>query len=115
MVRGVGCRAGTPSPEHRRPEERSTPRPTGVGAALRDAITMTDGAVDQANFDTYLPLRMIDTPKVEVHIVASAEAPTGVGEPGAPPIAPAVANAVFKTTGKPILELPLRLDQVDHA
>jgi isoquinoline 1-oxidoreductase beta subunit len=75
---------------------------------------MTDGAVDQANFDTYLPLRMIDMPKVEVDIVASAEAPTGVGEPGVPPIAPAVANAVFKATGKPILELPLRLDQVGH-
>ncbi len=87
----------------------------GLGAALRDAITMTDGAVDQANFDTYLPLRMSDMPKVEVHIVASAEAPTGVGEPGVPPIAPAVANAVFKATGKPILELPLRLDQVGHA
>ena len=87
----------------------------GLGAALRDAITMTDGAVDQANFDTYLPLRMSDMPKVEVHIITSAEPPTGVGEPGVPPVAPAVANAVFKATGKPILELPLRLDDVGHA
>jgi isoquinoline 1-oxidoreductase beta subunit len=87
----------------------------GLGAALRDAITLTDGAVDQANFDTYLPLRMSDMPKVEVHIVASAEPPTGVGEPGVPPIAPAVANAVFKATGKHILELPLGLDQLGHA
>ena len=60
----------------------------GLGAALRDAITMTGGVVDQANFDTYLPLRMSDMPKVEVHIVASTEPPTGVGEPGVPPRRP---------------------------
>jgi len=87
----------------------------GVGAALHDAITLTGGAVDQANFDSYLPLRMSDMPKVEVHIAASAEAPTGVGEPGVPPAAPAVANAVFKATGKRILELPLRLDEIGRA
>jgi isoquinoline 1-oxidoreductase beta subunit len=87
----------------------------GLGAALRDAITLTDGAVDQANFDTYLPLRMSDMPKVEVHIVASREPPTGVGEPGVPPAAPAVANAVFKATGKHIIQLPLQLDEVGHA
>ena len=87
----------------------------GLGAALRDAITMTGGVVDQANFDTYLPLRMSDMPKVEVHIVASTEPPTGVGEPGVPPVAPAVANAVFKANGKHILDLPLRLDEVGHA
>jgi isoquinoline 1-oxidoreductase beta subunit len=87
----------------------------GLGAAMRDAITLTGGAVDQANFDTYPPLRMSDMPKVEVHIVASAAPPTGVGEPGVPPTAPAVANAVFKATGKPILELPLRLDELGRA
>jgi isoquinoline 1-oxidoreductase subunit beta len=87
----------------------------GLGAALRDAITLTGGAVDQANFDSYLPLRMSDMPKVEVHIVAAAESPTGVGEPGVPPTAPAVANAVFKATGKRILELPLRLDEIGRA
>jgi isoquinoline 1-oxidoreductase beta subunit len=87
----------------------------GVGAALHDAITLTGGAVDQANFDSYLPLRMSEMPKVEVHIVASAEAPTGVGEPGVPPVAPAVSNAVFKATGKRILELPLRLDEIGRA
>jgi len=87
----------------------------GLGAALHDAITLTDGAVDQANFDTYKPLRMSEMPKVEVHIVASAEAPTGVGEPGVPPIAPAVANAIFKATGKPVPELPLDRDQAGRA
>ena len=87
----------------------------GLGAALRDAITLTGGAVDQANFDTYLPLRMSDMPKVEVFVVASGEPPTGVGEPGVPPIAPAVANAVFKATGRHMRELPLGLDKVGHA
>ena len=54
-------------------------------------------------------------PNVEVHIVASNEKPTGVGEPGVPPAAAAVANAVFKATGKPILALPLDLESVGHA
>jgi len=79
----------------------------GLGAALRDAITLTGGVVDQANFDTYQPLRISDMPKVEVHILASSEKPTGVGEPGVPPLAPAVANAMFKATGKRITELPI--------
>jgi len=79
----------------------------GLGAALRDAITLNAGVVDQANFDTYLPLRISDMPKVEVHIVASAAPPTGVGEPGVPPLAPAVANAMFKATGRAVTELPL--------
>jgi isoquinoline 1-oxidoreductase beta subunit len=87
----------------------------GLGAALRDAITLTGGVVDQANFDTYEPLRMSDMPKVEVHIVSSTEQPTGVGEPGVPPVAPAVANAVFRATGKQVRELPLGLDKVGHA
>ena len=79
----------------------------GLGAALRDAITLSGGIVDQANFDAYLPIRISDMPKVEVHIVPSNEAPTGVGEPGVPPLAPAVANAMFKATGKRIDDLPL--------
>jgi isoquinoline 1-oxidoreductase beta subunit len=79
----------------------------GLGAALRDAITLSGGVVDQANFDTYQPLRMSDMPRVEAHIVPSAEPPTGVGEPGAPPLAPAVANAMFLATGKRIVELPM--------
>ncbi|MGH7004196.1 MAG: xanthine dehydrogenase family protein molybdopterin-binding subunit, partial [Alphaproteobacteria bacterium] len=63
-----------------------------LGAALRNQITLTDGVVDQANFESYEPTRMSDMPKVEVHIVPSSEAPTGIGEPGVPPVAPAVAN-----------------------
>ncbi|MBH0236235.1 xanthine dehydrogenase family protein molybdopterin-binding subunit [Methylobrevis sp. L22] len=81
----------------------------GLGAVLRNAVTLTDGAIDQANFDTYEPLRMSDMPQVEVHIVPSAEPPTGVGEPGVPPIGPAVANAIFKATGKHPRHLPFTI------
>lgn len=78
----------------------------GLSAILREEVTLTDGEVDQSNYYDYTPLRITDMPEVEVHIVASAEAPTGVGEPGTPPIGPAVANAVFKATGQRIRELP---------
>lgn len=78
----------------------------GLGHVLRNAITLTDGRVDQSNFHDYEPLRIADMPAVEVHIVPSAAAPTGVGEPGVPPIGPAVANALFAATGKRIRKLP---------
>ena len=78
----------------------------GLGAALRNKITLTDGVVDQANFDTYEPLRLSDMPAVDVHIVKSNQPPTGVGEPGVPPIAPAVSNAIFAATGKRLRSLP---------
>ncbi|MDQ0472322.1 xanthine dehydrogenase family protein molybdopterin-binding subunit [Labrys wisconsinensis] len=78
----------------------------GLGAALRNQITLTDGIVDQANFDTYEPLRLSDMPDVEVHIVPSSETPSGIGEPGVPPVAPAVANAVFAATGRRLWSLP---------
>ena len=81
----------------------------GLGAALRNEITLTDGRVDQRNFDSYPPLRMPDMPqRIDVHIVPSTNPPTGVGEPGVPPIAPAVANALFALTGKPVRKLPLQ-------
>ncbi|MFD1703026.1 molybdopterin cofactor-binding domain-containing protein [Methylopila henanensis] len=79
----------------------------GLGAALRNAITLADGEVEQGNFDTYEPLRITDMPKVEVHMVPSGEKPTGVGEPGVPPLAPALANAIFAATGKRVRDLPL--------
>jgi isoquinoline 1-oxidoreductase beta subunit len=79
----------------------------GLSAALREEITLVGGAVQQSNFTDYLSLRMPDMPVVEVHIVASAEPPTGVGEPGLPPLAPAVANAIRSVTGKPVRRLPI--------
>ena len=82
----------------------------GLSAALHGAITLKDGRVEQSNFHDYQPLRINEMPKVEVHIVASNAAPTGVGEPGVPCVAPAVANAIFAATGKRLRKLPLRLD-----
>jgi len=81
----------------------------GLSAALHGEITIEDGAVKQSNFHDYPVLRMSECPAIEVYIVESSEPPSGVGEPGVPPIAPAVANAVFAATGKRLRELPLRL------
>ena len=79
----------------------------GLGAILRNALTLSDGVVEEGNFDTYEPLRITDMPKIHVEIIASDAAPTGVGEPGTPPIGPAVANAVFHATGAMPTILPL--------
>ena len=81
----------------------------GLSAALHSAITLKDGRVEQGNFHDYQVLRAGEMPQVEVHIVASTDKPTGVGEPGTPPIAPAVANAVFALTGKRVRALPIRV------
>ncbi|MDO8653519.1 MAG: xanthine dehydrogenase family protein molybdopterin-binding subunit [Undibacterium sp.] len=73
------------------------------------AITLKDGVVEQGNFSDYTVARMADMPLVEVHIVPSGDAPTGMGEPGVPPLAPAFANAIFKLTGKRLRKLPFDL------
>jgi isoquinoline 1-oxidoreductase beta subunit len=79
----------------------------GLGAILQEELTLTDGVVDQENYDTYTPLRIDQMPRIEVHIMPSGEPPTGVGEPGVPPIGPAVANALRAATGKTIRKLPI--------
>ncbi len=79
----------------------------GLGAILYGAITVKNGQVEQSNFNDYRVLRMKEMPKVEVHIVASAEPPSGIGEPVVPPIGPAVSNAIFAATGKRVRSLPL--------
>ena len=81
----------------------------GLSAALGGEITIEEGRVRQSNFGDYPVLRMDRAPLVETVILASAEPPEGVGEPGVPPVAPAVAAAVFKLTGKRLRSLPLRL------
>lgn len=78
----------------------------GLGAILKGEITLDGGQVVQGNFDGYQVLTIDEMPQVEVHILPSTESPTGVGEPGTPPIGPAVANAVFAATGKRIRILP---------
>ncbi|ALM52231.1 xanthine dehydrogenase family protein molybdopterin-binding subunit [Halomonas huangheensis] len=76
-------------------------------AALYGEIRLTEGRVEQSNFHDYQPLRIDAMPEVEVHIVPSAEAPTGIGEPPVPPLAPAVVNAIFAATGQRIRRLPI--------
>jgi isoquinoline 1-oxidoreductase beta subunit len=78
----------------------------GLSAALFGEITLTDGSVDQANFDTYRVLRNSEAPQVETHIVPSTNPPSGVGEPGTPVIGPAVANALLAINGQPVLSQP---------
>jgi isoquinoline 1-oxidoreductase subunit beta len=87
----------------------------GLSAALYGRISFKDGRVEQSNFHDYPVLRMNEIPKVEVHIVASREAPGGIGEPGTPPIAPAVANAIFAATGKRLRSLPFDPAQIKSA
>ena len=81
----------------------------GLSAALYGEITLRNGQVDQSNFHDYRIVRLPETPKIEVYIVPSSAKPTGVGEPGVPPLAPAVANAVYAATGKPVRRLPIRI------
>jgi isoquinoline 1-oxidoreductase beta subunit len=81
----------------------------GLGAALYSEIRFREGRVQQSNFHDYRVLRLAEMPQVEVHIVPSTAKMGGVGEVAVPPIAPAVANAVFALTGKRLRELPLRL------
>src|SRR5216683_2576272 len=80
----------------------------GLTAALKTEITLEQGRVQQTNFHDYPMLRMFESPDIEVYIVPSNANPTGVGEPGVPPVAPALANAIFAVTGKRIRRLPIR-------
>lgn len=81
----------------------------GLSAALHGEITLKDGKVEQDNFHQYTPLRLAEMPKVEVHVVPSTDRMGGCGEPGTPPIAPAVGNALFAATGKRLRSLPFRI------
>ncbi|PCI45175.1 MAG: dehydrogenase, partial [Alphaproteobacteria bacterium] len=69
-------------------------------------FTFDNGEVVQDNFPDYVPLRMSDMPKIEVHIITSSENPTGVGEPGVPPLAPALGNAIYQVSSERITALP---------
>jgi isoquinoline 1-oxidoreductase beta subunit len=80
----------------------------GLTAALKAQTTLKDGRVQESNFHDYPLLRMDEMPEVEVHIVESGQVPTGIGEMGVPPVAPAIANAVYAATGKRIRHIPIR-------
>ena len=81
----------------------------GLTATLYGGLNLERGAIKESNFHDYPMLRMNESPEIEVVIIDSGTKPTGVGEPGLPPIAPAVANAVYKATGQRLRSLPLRL------
>ena len=87
----------------------------GLTAALHGAITIDKGRVQQSNFHDYPMLRINEMPVVEVHIVASTAPAGGVGEPGVPPLAPAVCNAIFAGTGKRIRKLPIRAEELQSS
>ena len=79
----------------------------GLSAALKSGISIESGRVVQSNFHDYPILRFEEMPTVDVHIVPSSEPPSGIGEMGVPPIAPALANAVYAATGKRVRHLPI--------
>jgi isoquinoline 1-oxidoreductase beta subunit len=83
-----------------------------LAAALHQEITFSEGHVKQGNFDGFPLLRIGEMPYVEVHIVPSSEAPTGIGEPGVPPLAPAVANAIAAATGRRLRRMPFRTKEL---
>jgi isoquinoline 1-oxidoreductase beta subunit len=87
----------------------------GLTAALKTEITLDKGRVQQRNFHDYPMVRMFESPQIEVYIVPSTEKPTGVGEPGVPPVAPAVANAIFAATGKRVRRLPIKAEDLRSA
>ncbi len=87
----------------------------GISAALYGEITLKNGRVQQGNFDSYPILRISEMPRVESHIVPSKEKPGGTGEPGVPPAAPALANAIFAATGVRIRRLPIRAEELKKA
>ena len=122
----VSVRHGTPAPGDRGGGERGDLRGLavnpdrvraqmegaivfGLSLALHGEITMRDGRVEQGNFNDCPIQRIREVPEIRVHIVESDEPPTGVGEPGVPPVAPAVANAAFAATGDRARDLPIRL------
>ena len=87
----------------------------GVSAALRERITIENGAVKESNFHDYQILRMADAPEINVRVISTDNAPGGIGEVGLPPIAPAIGNAVFVLTGARLRSLPMSPDRVRAA
>jgi isoquinoline 1-oxidoreductase beta subunit len=81
----------------------------GLSAALYGELAIDGGTPRQSNLDNYRLLRIDECPVIETHIVPSLDVPSGIGEPGLPPIAPAVANALFTLTGTRLRSLPLRM------
>ena len=84
----------------------------GISGALKEKLTIAGGAVQESNFHDYHVARMMDTPEIHVKIIPTDNPPTGIGEVGVPPVAPAIANAFAKLTGKRLRSLPMSSDEV---
>ena len=84
----------------------------GLGATIKSEMTVKNGRVNESNFDDYQVIRMDEMPQINVHIIKNNENPGGIGEPGLPPIAPAIANAVFAASGKRIRKLPINPEDI---
>jgi isoquinoline 1-oxidoreductase beta subunit len=84
----------------------------GISAAIKDGITFSNGKCDQTNYHEYQILRMNEIPEMEVHIIQSGAEPGGVGEPGLPPVAPALGNAIFAATGIRLRKLPIDITSI---
>jgi isoquinoline 1-oxidoreductase beta subunit len=84
----------------------------GLGAALRERITIKDGVIQETNFDSYQVMRMSDIPPMDITVISTEDHPTGIGEAGVPAVAPAIANAVAQLTGKRLRHLPMTPDRV---
>jgi isoquinoline 1-oxidoreductase beta subunit len=87
----------------------------GMGAALKHQITMTNGRVQETNYNVYEPVRMHESPQIDIVLVKSTEKPGGIGEPGTAVAAPAIANAVAALTGKRVRSLPITADAIRQA
>ena len=87
----------------------------GVSLATQEIATLTNGAIDQDNYDTYTPLRMEDVPEIDVTVVGDGHYPAGAGEPGVTVTAPAIANAVFAASGARVRDLPITPEKIKAA
>jgi isoquinoline 1-oxidoreductase beta subunit len=87
----------------------------GLGAALKEQITIKGGVIQETNFDSYPVLRMSDIPPMDVAVISTNDPPTGIGEAGVPAVAPAIANAVAQLTGKRLRHLPMTPDRVKQS
>jgi isoquinoline 1-oxidoreductase len=87
----------------------------GLSLAMYEKATLKDGGLEQTNFDSYTPLRMSQTPEVDVHVVANGDHATGVGEPAVTVVAPALGNAIFNACGARVRSLPITAEAVKAA
>lgn len=104
--------AGLPVQPHNIEAQLESAAIFGIGAALKEQATLKAGVVQETNYHDYTPIRMSEVPDIRVRVLATANAPTGIGEVGLPPTAPSIGNAVFALTGKRLRHLPMTPERV---